>query len=191
MPRCSTAGAIAQDAAAPATDSSATTVEPFDLGTGYQAVDTDDLASRILGQPVYTSAANDADNIGDVNDLVIDESGDIRAVIIGVGGFLGAGEKNVAVDFGQLKMVTAEDNTERWVLETTQEALNAAPAFEFIEDQPAPTPQRPTDPRPMPPADRRWRLPPTLTQHAPADDDRRCGQRSDAMPARPIDRTAT
>jgi hypothetical protein len=70
---------------------------------------------------------------------VIDESGDIRAVIIGVGGFLGAGEKNVAVDFGQLQMVTAEDNTERWVLETTQEALNAAPAFEFVDDQPADT----------------------------------------------------
>ena len=67
---------------------------------------------------------------------MIDKSGDIRAVIIGVGGFLGVGEKNVAVDFGELQMVTAEDNTERWVLETTQEALNAAPAFEFVDDQP-------------------------------------------------------
>ena len=71
---------------------------------------------------------------------MIDQSGDIRAVIIGVGGFLGVGEKNVAVDFGELQMAIAEDNTERWVLETTQEALNAAPAFEFVEDSP-PTPR--------------------------------------------------
>jgi sporulation protein YlmC with PRC-barrel domain len=128
-------GAMAQDAAAPATND-ATTIEPFDLSTGYQAVDTDDLATRIIGAPVYTSAANDAENIGEINDLVLDQGGDIRAVIIGVGGFLGMGEKNVAVDFSQLKMVVAEDNTERWVLETTKEALNAAPAFEFIEDSP-------------------------------------------------------
>ena len=130
-----TAGAVAQDAAA----TSATTVEPFDLNTGYQAVDTDDLVSRLLGQPVYTGPASNAERIGDVNDLVIDQGGDIRAVIIGVGGFLGAGEKNVAADFSALKMVVAEDNTERWVLETTKEALDAAPAFEFIDDNPADT----------------------------------------------------
>lgn len=129
-----TAGAVAQDAA-PMTD--ATTIQPFDLTTGYQAVDTDDLATRIIGAPIYTSAANDAEHIGDINDLVLDQSGDIRAVIVGVGGFLGVGEKNVAVDFSALTMVTAEDNTERWVLEgATQEALNAAPVFEFIEDSP-------------------------------------------------------
>ena len=58
-------------------------------------------------------------------------------MIVGVGGFLGIGEKNVAADFSALKMVVAEDNTERWVLETTKEALNAAPAFAFVDDQPA------------------------------------------------------
>jgi sporulation protein YlmC with PRC-barrel domain len=127
-------GALAQDAA-PAAAAMAT--QPFDLEAGYTSADTDNLATRILGQPIYTSAAADAENIGEVNDLVFDESGNIRAVIVGVGGFLGVGEKNVAIDFGQLQWVPAEDNTERFVLETTKEALTAAPAFEFIEDEPA------------------------------------------------------
>lgn len=161
-----TAGAVAQDAAAPA---SATTVEPFDLTAGYKAVDTDDLVSRLLGQAVYTSAANDGEIIGSVNDLVLDENGGIRAVILGVGGFLGAGEKNVAVDFSSLKMEIAEDNSERWVLEgATADALNAAPAFEFIDDSPeATTDTAATDPA-MAPADGAM-APATDTAAAPTD----------------------
>ena len=134
-----TAGAFAQDAAPATTEPSAAATDsmapqPFDMSAGYMSADTDDLASHIMGTPVYSGPANDADHIGDVNDLVVDGDGRIRAVIIGVGGFLGMGEKNVAVDFGQLKMVVAEDNTERWVVETTKEALEAAPAFAFVED---------------------------------------------------------
>jgi sporulation protein YlmC with PRC-barrel domain len=133
-----TAGAFAQDAAPATTDPNPATTnatsQPLDMAAGYMSADTDDLASRILGTPVYSGPTNDADHIGDVNDLVVGEDGRVRAVIIGVGGFLGVGEKNVAVDFSQMKMVVAEDNTERWVLETTKEALEAAPAFAFVED---------------------------------------------------------
>jgi hypothetical protein len=71
---------------------------------------------------------------------VFNQDGQLSAAIIGVGGFLGVGEKNVAVDFSQLKMVIAHDNTERWVLETTREALNTAPAFEW-NDQAQPVQQ--------------------------------------------------
>ena len=138
-----TAGALAQDAAPATTDPNAAATDtmapqPFDMAAGYMSADTDDLATRILGTPVYSGPANDADHIGDVNDFVVGDDGHIRAVIIGVGGFLGISGKNVAADFSQLKMVLAEDNTERWVLETSREALEAAPAFEFVEDEPAP-----------------------------------------------------
>jgi len=126
-----TASAFAQEAA-PAADPNTRAL--FDVGAGYMSADTDDLATRILGTPVYSGPARDADHIGDVNDLVIGEDGTIRAVIIGVGGFLGVGEKNVAIDFTEFKMVVAEDNTERWVVTTTKEALEAAPAFAFVED---------------------------------------------------------
>lgn len=137
-------GAVAQDAAQPAADSNAaTSAQPAGastmLGKGYTMVDTDGLASKLMGFPIYTSAANDADKLGEINDLVVNQDGKIGAVIIGVGGFLGVGEKNVAVDYTDLKWVTAEDNTERLVLETTKEALNAAPGVEMVDDQPMDT----------------------------------------------------
>jgi hypothetical protein len=113
--------------------------EPWDMSQGYVAADTDNLGSRLIGQPVYSSAGDDAEEIGSINDLVFSEGGQIEAVVIGVGGFLGIGEKNVAVDFGALEFTLAADNTERWVLPTTADALTAAPDFVWEEDEPADT----------------------------------------------------
>ena len=143
-------GAIAQDTTAPATEAPAMeapateapamdapaveTVTPATttgiLATGYTIVDEDSLATEIMGKQVYSSSASDAEHIGDVNNFVIGDNGQINAVIIGVGGFLGIGEKNVAVNFAELEWVTAEDGTERFVLPTTKEALEAAPTFQ-------------------------------------------------------------
>jgi len=109
----------------------------FELSAGYTAVDTDNLATRLIDQPVYSSNGDDAEEIGNVTDLVFSENGEITAVIIGVGGFLGIGEKSVAVDFSELEFSLAADNTERWVLPTTADALNGAPDFVWEEDEPA------------------------------------------------------
>ncbi|WP_052951891.1 PRC-barrel domain-containing protein [Devosia soli] len=111
--------------------------EPWDMSKGYVAADTDNLGTRLIGQPVYSSAGDDAEEIGSINDLVFSEGGQIEAVVIGVGGFLGIGEKNVAVDFNSLEFTLAADNTERWVLPTTADALTAAPDFVWEEDEPA------------------------------------------------------
>ncbi len=110
---------------------------PFDITTGYTQIDTDRLASHIIGQPVYDGTAADANNLGNINDLVLNESGDVAAVVIGVGGFLGLGEKQVAVDYAALQWVIAADNTERFVLDTTVEQLTAAPDFVTVDDDPA------------------------------------------------------
>lgn len=110
--------------------------EPWDMSAGYVAADTDNLGSRLIGAPVYSTAGDDAEEIGSINDLVFSESGQIEAVVIGVGGFLGIGEKNVAVDFDALEFTLAADNTERWVLPTTAEALTTAPDFVWAEDEP-------------------------------------------------------
>jgi hypothetical protein len=107
---------------------------PFDITTGYTQVDTDRLATRIIGQPVFDSPAADANNLGKINDLVLNESGGVAAVVIGVGGFLGIGEKQVAVAYSALQWVVAADNTERFVLETTVDQLRAAPDFVTVED---------------------------------------------------------
>ncbi len=63
-------------------------------------------ASKLIGANVY-SAGNE--NIGDINELIIDGSGKITRVIVGVGGFLGMGERNVALDFGQLNFAYEKD----------------------------------------------------------------------------------
>lgn len=111
--------------------------EPWDISEGYTAADTDNLATQLIGQPIYSSSGEDAENIGNVSDLVFSETGQIEAVVIGVGGFLGIGEKRVAADFDALEFTLAADNTERWVLATTAEALQAAPEFVWAEDEPA------------------------------------------------------
>ncbi|MGV3650994.1 MAG: PRC-barrel domain-containing protein [Devosia sp.] len=121
-------------------DSTAMTADRpmVDIATGYTYADSDNLASRIIGSPVYSGPADDAEQIGDITDLVLDMNGDVGAVIIGVGGFLGLGQKQVAVDFSALEMVVAADQTERFVVATTREALEAAPEFEWVEDDVAP-----------------------------------------------------
>ena len=50
-----------------------------------------------------TAPAANANNLGKINDLVLNKDGGIAAVVIGVGGFLGIGEKQVAVDFHALQ----------------------------------------------------------------------------------------
>jgi len=104
--------------------------------SGYTQVDTDQLATKIIGQPVYDGPNQDSDNLGDINDLVVNGNGDIAAVVIGVGGFLGLGEKQVAVDFSSLKVVLAADNTKRFVIQTTKDELTNAPDFKTV-DKPA------------------------------------------------------
>jgi len=114
-----------------------TTRKPVEILSGYTQVDTDLLATKIIGAPVYDSKATDANKLGDINDLVLDQNGQVAAVVLGVGGFLGLGEKNVAVDFTALQFVVADDNTERYVLQTSKEELTNAPDFKTVDDQPS------------------------------------------------------
>lgn len=95
------------------------------------------LASNIIGETVYNSAADGADNIGEVNDIVIGAEGNIEALIIGVGGFLGLGQKDVAIEYDLAEWV--ERDGDRWiVVETTKEALEAQPDFDRLAYQPTP-----------------------------------------------------
>ena len=53
-------------------------------------------ASRLIGIDVYGA---DNNKIGDINEVLVDRQGNADAVVVGVGGFLGIGEKNVALPF--------------------------------------------------------------------------------------------
>ena len=58
--------------------------------------------SKVVGLNVYN---DNNENLGSINDLLTDKSGNIKAVVIGVGGFLGVGEHLVAVAFDKVKFV--------------------------------------------------------------------------------------
>ncbi|GAB5505826.1 MAG: hypothetical protein Rhirs2KO_09890 [Rhizobiaceae bacterium] len=87
------------------------------------------LASTLIGQSVYASSSEDAERVGEVDDVLLSQNGTAEAVVLGVGGFLGIGEKDVAIDFERLTWVEREDG-ERWLTASlTKEELEAAPAF--------------------------------------------------------------
>jgi sporulation protein YlmC with PRC-barrel domain len=103
------------------------------ISQGYVATPDDHYGSTITGQHVYSSVAADAEDFGTIKDLVVDKSGKVRAVIVGVGGFLGIGQKNVAIDYGQVQWMTATDGSLHAVTNTTKEALQAAADFNFTD----------------------------------------------------------
>lgn len=89
------------------------------------------LASTYIGQTVYN--ANDK-SIGDISDLVFDKNGGIKAAVIGVGGFLGIGQKNVAVAFDRIKIQRKPGSADvKLVSDVTAEQLKKAPAFKNLQ----------------------------------------------------------
>ena len=92
------------------------------------SVPSDALAiSNYYDQDVYDNQNN---KIGDVNDILLDKEGRVSAVIVGVGGFLGMGEKDVAVPFNALK-VAEKDGDHYLVMNTSKEALEKAPGYTY------------------------------------------------------------
>jgi sporulation protein YlmC with PRC-barrel domain len=59
-------------------------------------------ASKFIGVNIYN---NSDENVGEVNEVLVDKDGMIQAVVIGVGGFLGIGEKDVALPFKSINWV--------------------------------------------------------------------------------------
>lgn len=87
--------------------------------------------SAYYNEDVYDTKEN---KIGDVNDLILDPRGKIQAVIVGVGGFLGVGEKDVAVPFEALK-VAEKDGDSYLVMNATKQTLEKAPGYVYNEEK--------------------------------------------------------
>jgi len=68
--------------------------------------------------------------IGEIEDLLVNQSGQVEAAMVGVGGFLGAGEKDVAVSFNAIKPTKKNDKM-YLTLNTTKDALKNAPGFKY------------------------------------------------------------
>jgi hypothetical protein len=88
------------------------------------------MGSKLMNATVY-SPQNEA--IGDVNDVILTRDGAVDGVVVGVGGFLGIGEKDVAIKMDRIKL-TETDNGVQLVLEATKEELAAAPEFTSKDD---------------------------------------------------------
>ena len=78
-------------------------------------------------QNVYNSSDN---KIGAIDDVLIDKEGNVSALIIGVGEFLGMGEKDVAIPFSAVR-ARKENNKWHLVLNTTKNALKTSPGFTY------------------------------------------------------------
>ncbi|WP_037294290.1 PRC-barrel domain-containing protein, partial [Roseobacter sp. CCS2] len=103
-------------------------------------------ASEMIGMRVYASEASienemvipaggetEWDDIGEINEIVLTRAGDIQSVIVGVGGFLGIGEKDVAVNMSEIRFVgeEGEDDDFFLVVEATEVGIQDAPTYEY------------------------------------------------------------
>jgi hypothetical protein len=84
------------------------------------------LASTYFDKGMHNRAG---DKIGSISDLIIAPNGTIAGALVGVGGFLGIGEKEVAVPFSAIEVVR-NGNDLRFVVDATKEALKTAPSYE-------------------------------------------------------------
>ena len=102
-------------------------------------------ASDLIGKRVYTTEAEvsvdsidqatadtDWNDIGEIDELILSRNGDVQSVIIGVGGFLGIGEKDVALDMSQIKFISDGEDADEFflVVNASVADVEGAPAYE-------------------------------------------------------------
>lgn len=87
----------------------------------------DVLSSKLIGLNVYN---NNNETVGEIEDLVIVDGKTVSAVVLGVGGFLGLGERYVSVSPSSITLAK-KDNTLRALIDTDKDTLKSAPAFEY------------------------------------------------------------
>lgn len=111
---------------------------PTVMSEGHRLAAEEVMVSAVIGHAVHSGVDTAAPAVGSVRDLVIGPLGDITAAIIEITAFPGVPPKTVAVDYMDLLRVPAPDGQMRWALETSAEALLAAP--EFVAAAPAAQP---------------------------------------------------
>ena len=82
-------------------------------------------ASKLMGLDVYNEAN---EKLGDINELILDKNGKVNAVVIGVGGFLGMGEHDIAVTMDKLKFVEDPVRTSSTATTTRESTTGTATA---------------------------------------------------------------
>jgi sporulation protein YlmC with PRC-barrel domain len=110
----------AADAVAQTAGFSVSTTELREVATGWSA------KKQILGENVYN---NIGEKIGEINDLIVMPNKALSYAIVGVGGFLGVAEHEIAVPVGKMK----QEKGKIILPGATKEALKEAPKFEYAK----------------------------------------------------------
>jgi hypothetical protein len=87
-------------------------------------------SSKLVGTTVR---GPDNQSIGEIDDLLVDENGNVKAVVVGVGGFLAIGEKHVAIPFKTLKIAHTSDGKriDHASVPYNKDQLKNAPSFKY------------------------------------------------------------
>jgi uncharacterized protein YrrD len=107
-------------------------------------------ASDFIGMRVYTTETdselvefdgvqNDWNDIGEINDVVLTRDGEVEAVLVDIGGFLGIGEHHVAVNMDAIRFASDsstedEDDDFFLVMSSSQAALENAPEYTWADE---------------------------------------------------------
>ena len=116
----------------PATTPLATAPPPAKAPGGdtlWYARQADEMrASKLIGATVVNMSD---ETIGDVNEILLTKDGKVAAVIIGVGGFLGIGAREVALSFDSVRTLPDQSNNLKLVVNATKDQLKAAPEWRW------------------------------------------------------------
>jgi len=125
-----TTAPAAGTAADPATGTAAGTATGTPTGT--QPMHADGAHGTHGMTDMHAADLESMDNIGQINEIVLSNDGEVRAIVIGVGGFLGMGEQEVAVSMDQVSFASDPDDRSQVyvVVNTSADRLQESPAYE-------------------------------------------------------------
>jgi len=126
--------ALAQQSGMPSPNPSPLAVNPVPGAQAqwYTEHGNEMRASKLIGAAVVNDAN---ESIGKISEVILGKDGKVAAVVIGVGGFLGIGEHEVAVKFESLRMSLDSNNKTIVSLNATKDSLKAAPEWRWIGDR--------------------------------------------------------
>lgn len=142
--------APSKPSAQPSAGSNGTPASETSPGTPAVVID-DKKISTILGKGIR---GKDGENMGRIVDVLVSQTGQLRAVVIDFGGFLGVGSRKIAVDWNALRFASA-GKPDQISLDLTKEQVRVAPEYKdgapvVILGAPAPPPAD-TNKRQLPP----------------------------------------
>ena len=119
--------ALAQKKDDPKTDAAKKVAIPKNTFFKGQTANQYLAKDRLLGAKVVNKSG---ETVGTIDDLIVSQGGQIEGVIMGVGGVLGVGAKQIGVRLSALKISTADGKITITLPDATKEMLGAVDAYQ-------------------------------------------------------------